>query len=153
MELFLPTITSILIWAALLAVFVIIEAATINLVTIWFAVGALAALLASLATNNLIYQIIIFLVVSLIALIATKPLMDRARHAKPVARVELDRNLGRTAQALETIQPGGMGRVRLDGVDWNATSDELISAGSNCTVTAIQGTTLTVSSVKETATV
>ena len=38
-------------WAALLAVFVVVELATANLVTIWFAVGALAALLASLATN------------------------------------------------------------------------------------------------------
>ena len=153
MEVLLSPLTFIVIWAILLAVFVVVEVATINLVTVWFAVGALAALIASLVTNNFIYQIVIFLVVSFVALVVTKPMMDRARKAKPVARVELDRNLGRTAQALETIQPGRTGRVRLDGVDWNATSDDVIVAGSNCVVTAIHGTTLTVAAAKDTAAV
>ena len=153
MGLIFSTTTSIFIWAGWLALFVIIEIATVNLVTVWFAVGALVALLSSLVTNNFLYQVAVFLVVSLVALVATKPLMDKARHAKPVAAVELDRNLGRTAQVLQTIQPGSMGRVRLDGVDWNATCDQLLTAGTSCTVTDIQGTTLTVTPAKQTTTV
>ena len=40
--------SSIVIWAALTAVFLVAEAATVALVSIWFAVGALAALVAAL---------------------------------------------------------------------------------------------------------
>ena len=35
---------STMIWLALCALFVILEAATVNLVSVWFAIGALAAL-------------------------------------------------------------------------------------------------------------
>ena len=124
--------------------FVVAELATANLVTIWFALGALAALLASLVTHNLLWQTLVFLVVSLVALIATKPLVSRARARKPAAAVELNRNIGRAAQALEDLHPGRVGRVRLDGVDWNAVTDAPIRAGERCTVRSINGTTLTV---------
>lgn len=152
MEILISTTAAIWLWAALLAVFVVVELATVNLVTIWFAVGALAALLASLVTHNLLWQALVFLLVSLVALIATKPLVSRARARKPAAAVELDRNIGRTAQALEDLHPGVVGRVRLDGVDWNAVTDSPIRAGEACTVQAIGGTTLTVAPEKAPAT-
>ena len=152
MEILISTTAAIWLWAALLAVFVVVELATANLVTIWFAVGALAALLASLATNNVLWQALVFLLVSLVAPIATKPLVSRARARKPAAAVELDRNIGRTAKALEDLRPGTVGRVRLDGVDWNAVTDAPIRAGEACVVQAIGGTTLTVAPEKAPAT-
>ncbi|MDM8201862.1 NfeD family protein [Allofournierella massiliensis] len=148
MEILLSTTAAIWLWAVLLAVFVVVELATANLVTVWFAVGALAALIASLFTHNLLWQALVFLLVSLVALIATKPLVSRARSRKPAAAVELDRNIGRTAQALEDLRPGVVGRVRLDGVDWNAVTDSPIRAGERCTVQSIGGTTLTVAPEK-----
>ena len=111
-----------------------------------------AALLASLATNNVLWQALVFLLVSLVALIATKPLVSRARARKPAAAVELNRNIGRTAKALEDLRPGTVGRVRLDGVDWNAVTDAPIRAGEACVVQAIGGTTLTVAPEKAPAT-
>ena len=153
MEILLSTTAAIWLWAVLLAVFVVVELATANLVTVWFAVGALAALVASLFTHNLLWQALVFLLVSLVALIATKPLVSRARAVKPAAAVELDRNIGRTAQALEDLRPGVVGRVRLDGVDWNAVTDSPNRAGERCTVQAINGTTLTVAPEKTPAAV
>lgn len=149
MEILLSTPAAIWLWAVLLAVFVVVEVATVNLVTIWFAVGALAALIATAFTPSLLWQALVFLLVSLAALIVTKPLVSRARARQPAAAVELDRNIGRTAQALEDLRPGVTGRVRLDGVDWNAVTDTPIRAGQRCTVQSISGTTLTV--VPETA--
>lgn len=151
MEILISTTAAIWLWAVLLAVFVVVELATANLVTIWFAVGALAALIASLVTNNLLWQALVFLLVSLVALIATKPLVSRARAVKPAAAVELDRNIGRTAQALGDLRPGAVGRVRLDGVDWNAVTDVPIRTGETCVVRAIDGTTLTVAPENEPA--
>lgn len=150
MDFFASPLNAAILWGSLMALFVIIEIATLNLVTIWFAAGALAALLSILFTQNLLHQVMIFLVVSLAALLATKPLVKRARSHKPAARVELDRNLGRTAQTLEELKPGMIGRVRLDGVDWNAKATAPLMPGSACVVSAIEGTTLTVSPASQT---
>lgn len=150
MELFINPTTALVVWTVLLAFFVVVEIATLNLVTIWFAAGALAALLASLFTQNLVYQILIFLLVSLAALVAAKPLLANARHRKPAAPLDLERNLGRTAQVLEPITPQKPGRVRLDGVDWNAVCQHPLAPGDQCRVLAIEGTTLTVEPCQQT---
>ncbi|MGN0691579.1 MAG: NfeD family protein, partial [Oscillospiraceae bacterium] len=58
---------------------------------------------------------------------------------------ELD--IGKTAEVIETIDSlSGTGRVRLDGVDWSARSEDgsLIEKGANVTVTASESTTLIV---------
>jgi membrane-bound serine protease (ClpP class) len=47
-------------------------------------------------------------------------------------------------QALTTIEPGGVGRVRTRGEIWTATSPETIHAGDRVVITAIQGLLLTV---------
>ena len=41
-------VSSIVIWAVLVVVFLVLEAGTVALVSIWFALGALAALVAAL---------------------------------------------------------------------------------------------------------
>ncbi len=52
--------------------------------------------------------------------------------------------LEETGQALTSIEPGGVGRVRAHGEIWTATSDQLISAGDNVQVVGVRGLLLTV---------
>ena len=47
-------------------------------------------------------------------------------------------------QVLVEVTPDVTGRVRLDGVDWNARSEQTIPAGSLCVVLSVDGATLTV---------
>ena len=54
-----------LLWLGILAVLLIIEAATVGLVTVWFAGGALAAAIASGAGAGAVTQWLLFLAVSL----------------------------------------------------------------------------------------
>lgn len=144
MSFLIAPLSSILLWGILLAVFVVVEAATVNLVTVWFAVGALAALISGAFTRSLLAQVLVFLVVSAIALAVSKPFMDKARHMRPAAPLGLERNLGRQATVVQAIRPEAPGRVRLDGVDWTAVCACELAEGALCTVTGISGTTLRV---------
>ena len=67
-----------IIWAVLLIVFVVIEAATAQLVTIWFAVGALVTVFVAYFCPTLWWlQLLVFAAVSVVALIATRPLVKK----------------------------------------------------------------------------
>ena len=61
-------VSSIVIWAVLVVVFLALEAGTVALVSIWFAVGALAALVAALLGAAMWLQVTIFLAVSVLLL-------------------------------------------------------------------------------------
>ena len=55
--------------------------------------------------------------------------------------------LNEVGQALTSIDPGGVGRVRAHGEIWTATADEHVSAGENVRVTNVKGLLLTVKRV------
>ena len=61
-----------------------------------------------------------------------------------------DRNLGREATVLTTVTADLPGRVRLDGVDWNArcaTPGDILTPGQRCRVTELHSTLLIVEPV------
>ncbi len=134
-----------LFWLITMVILLIIEAATVNLTTIWFALGAAAALLAALLGGGYFAQAMAFGIVSLIALALTRPLVEKWRN-RPVVATNGDRNIGRTATVLAPIEPDVPGRVRLDGVDWNARTADgtALEKGALCRVKAIESTTLVV---------
>ena len=50
---------------------------------------------------------------------------------------------------LKAIVPGSIGRVRVDGLDWQATADSPLPEGAPCQVTAAaEGAVLTVAAVE-----
>ena len=140
---FLLSIPLYWLWLGLTVIFVVAELATTALVSIWFVVGSVAALLASFVTDSFTIQALVFAVVSAVALVATKPLVARLRTRK-AAPTGADRNVGRTATVLEAVTPAQPGRVRLDGVDWNATGSQPLAPGQLCTVLQVRGTMLVV---------
>jgi membrane-bound serine protease (ClpP class) len=52
--------------------------------------------------------------------------------------------LDELGEALTSIDPGGVGRVRTHGEIWTATAEEHVSAGDNVRVTSVKGLLLTV---------
>ena len=128
--------------------FVVLEAMTLNLVSIWFAVGSAAALLSCLVVASFRVQAVVFIAVSILCLLALKPLCARLR--KPPTATNGDRALGREAVVLTPVSAEAAGRVRLDGVDWNArcaTPGDTLGPGSLCRVTEIHSTLLIVEPV------
>ena len=142
------TISS-LVWLILLIAFVVVEALTVSLVSIWFAAGAVAALIVSGFTSSWLVQFAVFAVVSAVALAATRPLVKKRMTARRVP-TNADINVGRKAQVLVEVTPDVTGRVRLDGVDWNArcaTLGDTLGPGALCRVTEIHSTLLIVEPV------
>ena len=111
-------------WLIAAVGFLVLEGCTFNMTSIWFAIGAAAALISCLFTD----------------LLATK-------LRKAPTATNGDRNLGREATVLTPVTAEEPGRVRLDGVDWNArcvTPGDILNPGDHCRVTEIHSTLLLV---------
>ena len=134
-------------WLIATIVLVFIEATTFNLVSVWFAVGGAAALISCIFTDSLRVQSVIFVAVSILCLLALRPLAAKLR--RPLTPTNGDLNIGRTATVLTPVTDDAPGRVRLDGVDWNAQAvpGAAFAPGDKCRVSAIRSTTLIVEPV------
>lgn len=112
------------IWIVLLVLFLILEAATVQLVSAWFALGALCALLANLCGVGVIWQIVLFLIVSAICLIATRPLVKKMTATK-IQKTNADRCIGAEAVVLEEINNlKSTGLVKAMGNTWTARAED-----------------------------
>ena len=135
-------------WLAAAVFFLVVEASTVSMTSVWFAIGAAAALLTCLVTGSLRAQALVFIVVSVLCLWAFRPLAAKLhRKATPT---NADRNLGREATVLTPVTAEVPGRVRLDGVDWNArcvTPGDRLEPGERCRITEIHSTLLIVEPV------
>lgn len=141
--------TDTLIWLILTIAFVVAEAATTALISIWFAVGAGAAMIASIFTDSAILQFAIFAVVSAVILAIMVPTLARRRAAsKPPVTNGSQLVVGKRGVVLKAIVPGDIGRVRVDGLDWQARADTALPQGTPCEVTAADGAVLTVAQVQ-----
>ena len=137
-----------ILWLAAAVGFLALEATTFNMTSIWFAIGSAAALLCCVFTGSFRVQAVVFLAVSILCLVAFRPLAAKLRKA-PTA-TNGDRNLGREATVLTPVTAEVPGRVRLDGVDWNArcvTPGDRLEPGERCRITEIHSTLLLVEPV------
>ena len=135
-------------WLIAAVGFLVLEGMTFSMVSVWFAAGSAAALLSCLFHPPFKVQAVVFMVVSVLCLAAFKPLTQRLRQ-KPTP-TNGDRSLGREAKVLTPVSAEETGRVRLDGVDWNArcaTPGDTLGPGSLCRVTEIHSTLLIVEPV------
>lgn len=141
----------LLIWLVLIAVFIIIEIATLGLTTIWFAGGALVAFLAGLCGANETVQIVLFFVVSIALLFCVRPSACKKFNSKRV-KTNVESFVGMEGKVLERIDNFNQkGNVLLDGKEWTARSidDTIIEAGEKVYVVKISGVKLFVTNKKE----
>ena len=135
-------------WLIAAVGFLVLEGMTFSMVSVWFAAGSAAALLSCLFHPPVKVQAVVLIVVSVLCLAAFKPLTQRLRQ-KPTP-TNGDRSLGREAKVLTPVSAEETGRVRLDGVDWNArcaTPGDTLAPGQSCRVTEIHSTLLIVEPV------
>ena len=135
-------------WLIAAVGFLVLEGMTFSMVSVWFAAGSAAALLCCLFTPSFRVQAVVFVAVSALCLLAFRPLAEKLRK-KPTS-TNGDRCLGREARVLTPVSAAETGRVRLDGVDWNArctTPGDTLAPGDRCRVTEIHSTLLIVEPV------
>lgn len=134
------------IWIGLIVIFVIVEAATVQLVTVWFAVGGIAGLIAYTFGLEIWMQILIFAVVSAVALAVTRPFVKRFTKGRKQP-TNADRYIGQEATVTEPISNElSKGAVRIGGLEWTARTvdNSEVDKGERVSVEAIEGAKLLV---------
>ena len=133
---------AVYLWFALMAIFVIVEAACpFHLVSIWFAVGALAALILSLLDVQIWVQVVVFLAVSCALLAALRPLVKKFITPK-IVKTNIDSVIGSIGLVTQTIDNvKAEGQVKLGAMFWTARSASggVIPADTLVQVVRIEG--------------
>ena len=135
-------------WFVAFLVFLFIELITVTLVTIWFAIGAIAALITTLFTDSILIQTIVFVVVSVLSLLITKPLVKKIKKFD-VTPTNSDRVIGKIGDVTKKIGTNKYGEVKIFGITWTASSDEVIEVGEKVKVLSIEGVKLIVKKESE----
>lgn len=112
-----------IIWLSLAALLLIVEVFSQMVWTLCLAIGCIAALAGDYFGVSLEWQLIMLAAVTVAAYIILVPYVKRW-HEKQVAkegraaRTGMDALLGRRAVVTQVIQPGEIGRARIDGDSW-----------------------------------
>ncbi len=140
------------IWLAVVAVLLVVEAATAGLTTIWFAGGALTAAIASYCGAGVLVQWLLFLCVSLVLLIFTRPMAVRYMN-KGTTKTNADSLIGRRAVVIQEIDNlAQTGQVKISDIEWmarTALEGEKIPEKEIVVIKEIQGVKLIVEKAKE----
>lgn len=130
-----------LVWLIAIAVFLVIEIATVGLVTIWFVCGALVAFIASLLGANTAVQIVLFAVVSFASLFFVRPSVTK-KLTKGRVKTNYESLIGQETKVVEEINNlNNSGAVKLNGTEWTARSEDgsVIPVGVIVTVIEVKG--------------
>ncbi len=140
------------IWLAVVAILLVIEAATAGLTTIWFAGGALAAAIASYCGAVDFVQWLLFLCVSLVLLIFTRPMAVKYMN-KGTTKTNANSLIGRKAVVIQQIDNlAQTGQVKISDIEWMARAaldGEIIHENDIVVIKEIQGVKLIVEKAKE----
>ena len=135
-------------WLIVAGICFVIESFTIGFLVFWFGIGALAALVASLFISNIWIQSLIFIIVSSLLLIFTKPLLKKFVKEKDVIPTNVYSIIGKEGIVVEKIDTlNGVGKVKVNGELWSATSSENIEKGTKVKVLKVNGVKLEVEKI------
>lgn len=126
-------------WLIAVAVFAVVEMATVGLVTIWFAIGSLTALVAAVLGTPFWIQLVLFFAVSLVLLVCLRNYIRQ--KIKPSA-TNVDAVVGQIAVVTTSIDNVmAQGQVKLGAMEWTArsTSGKPIVTGTRVRVDRVEG--------------
>ena len=114
--------TVVIIWLALVLLFVIIEIMTLGLTSIWFAAGALVSALAAMFGAPVWLQVILFIVVSAVLLACTRKFAVKHLNNR-LEKTNAESLVGKQSIVIETIDNvAPSGKIRIGDVEWTARS-------------------------------
>lgn len=132
------------IWIIVGIVLIIAEVLTFTFYLLWLGIGALVAgLVASFAPDQYYLQVGIGAVVTLILTYYTRS-FSRKVDTSPGFIDKVEDLIGTKGVVLETIEPEGLGVVRVGNETWSAKADEMIETDETIVVTARGTSILTV---------
>ncbi|MCM1318870.1 MAG: NfeD family protein [Muribaculaceae bacterium] len=137
------------IWIIVAIVLAIVEVLTQMMWALCLTIGALGAMICSLCDVPIAWQIVVLAVLAIIAYAALLPFFKRWHNKsdRRQIRTGMDALLGRRAIVTQAIEPERMGRVRIDGDNWQVKApgvSDIIPVGDEVVVNAYESNILTV---------
>lgn len=112
----------VIIWLALVLVFVIIEIISLGLTSIWFAAGALVSAFAAMFGAPIWLQWIIFIVISGILIACTRKFAMKHLNNR-LEKTNAESLIGKQSVVIEEIDNAApSGKIRIGDVEWTARS-------------------------------
>ncbi|MBQ6084074.1 MAG: NfeD family protein [Bacteroidales bacterium] len=140
------------IWLLVAAVFVLIEIFTSGFAVACFSVGCVFASILAALDLSLTWQIVAFAAGTFLAFIFIRPLvmkyLDKRTNDSNV-KTNMDNVIGKIAVVTERIEENGFGRVKIDGDDWKAQTEDGTAAevGEKMRIVSFESIILTVKKV------
>ncbi len=129
---------NIIIWFALVVVFILLEVQTLALVSVWFALASVILVFMSSFIGNFIYEFYVFVALSGIFLVLTRPVVKKLlKKRKPLE----SRILGQEVEIRKKLS-SNLYEVKLDGKYWNGICKKELGVGEIGIVEAIEGNKL-----------
>ena len=137
------------IWLLIAAVFVVIEIFTSGFAVACFSVGCVFGSILAACDLSLTWQVVAFAVGTFLAFVFIRPIvmkyLDKKTNDTGV-KTNMDNIIGKTAVVTEKIEENGYGRVKIDGDDWKAKTNDGSAAevGAKVEIESFESIILTV---------
>ncbi len=137
------------IWLLVAAVFVIIEIFTSGFAVACFSVGCVFSAILAACDLSVTWQVVAFAIGTFLAFIFIRPfvmkIIDKKTNDNNI-KTNMDNIIGKTAVVTERIEEGGYGRVKIDGDDWKARTDDgtMVDVGERVQILSYESIVLTV---------
>lgn len=128
------------IWLGIIALAIILEAATMELVSIWCIFGGIVALVLALCGVSIEIQWIVFGAVSVILLLSLRKIMQKFLY-KNDQHTNADAEFGKTTNLITSITKKKYGTIKVNGITWTATTVDgtEIEAGQTVKIINLEG--------------
>lgn len=143
-------VVMIVVWIAVIAIGIIVEAQTSELVSIWFAISGAVAIVCAIAQLSIPIQIAVFSILTLLLVIGTRPLVKKLTKNTEV-KTNADKLVGMVGVITKSVEPGERGSVKVEYQEWTAVSknNQSFLEGTKVVISEIIGNKLVVESIEE----
>lgn len=136
-------------WIIIGIMLLIGEMFTLDFSLACFGLGALCAAAGSYAGLNLPWQAVVFSLACLFFFFTIRKFFVRyIKRNVPKVKDNANALIGRIAVVTTAVDEQGHGRVKVDGDDWRANSDQKFEVGAKVKITKLDGATLSVEEIK-----
>ncbi len=138
-----------LFWVVVTVACLIMELTSGDFYVTCFAIGAIAGLIVEAVDLPFWTQVLVFAAVSVLSLLFVRPYLVRLLAANADHRVSnADALMGRIGRVSQTIEPGGYGRVQIDGDDWKAETPQPVTLSEGMKVRVVGRESIIISVVE-----
>ena len=143
-------VVMIVVWIAVIAIGIIVEAQTSELVSIWFAISGAVAIVCAIAGLSIPIQVAIFSTLTLLLVICTRPLVKKLTKNTEV-KTNADKLIGMIGVITKDVKDGERGSVKVEYQEWTAIAknNQTFSEGTKVVISEIIGNKLVVERIEE----